>query len=177
MYRAKCDKDEGIFKGVKKISDAQLIGYKKVNEYFVDNSGFGSDSEPALTAGSFLSKIKSGYFYGITGAGQFQVYIGEYVKTNRKEALKEQGISKSKLLHKHLRYIEYIDGKIVYRLYDTDIITKKDGKTILNSGGYKTVTTKRYINLYSGFYVYQKDYNWYIKNGEKTIEFVDGIEL
>jgi hypothetical protein len=177
MYRAKCNADEGIFKGVKKIADGQLIGYKKVNSYFVDNSGFGTNGEMAMTKNAFLSEVKSGYFYGITEVGQFQVYIGEYIKTNRKTALAEMGISKSKLLHKHLRRIEYTDGKIVYRLYDTDIITIKDGKTVLNSGGYHTTTTKRYINMYSAFSVFQKNYNWYVKDGDEVIDFVDGIEL
>jgi len=46
----------------------------------VDNSGFGSDDETALTPANFLAKVRAGFFYGIIEQGQFQVYIGEFKK-------------------------------------------------------------------------------------------------
>jgi hypothetical protein len=58
-------------------------GFEKVDEYFVDSSGFGKEGEPALTFRQFCAKVRqngSGYGYGITEAGQFQVYIGVYSK-------------------------------------------------------------------------------------------------
>ena len=79
LYKAVKDKDEGVFK-CPKIEDISIKGYKQENEFFVDNSGFGKEGELALTIGQFISKIKEGLYYGITEAGQFQVYIGEYRK-------------------------------------------------------------------------------------------------
>lgn len=58
-----------------------------------------------------------------------------------------------------------------------------DGVITLNSGGYKTTTTKRRLNEIarlgqygydSVFTVHQKDYNWYV-NGD--IPFEDGMTL
>jgi hypothetical protein len=79
------------------------------------------------------------------------------------------------------------------KLHATDVITwTPDGKIILNSGGYRTHTTKDRMNgfLPAGIRVYQKNFNWYINytgklyNGEKSIDvvnekidFKDGIEL
>ena len=77
-YIAKLDGDVNVFK-------MPFMGYYLPkgfevtdNKYFVDNSGFGSDGELALTASQFLSKVKQGLAYGIYEAGQFQVYIQEY---------------------------------------------------------------------------------------------------
>lgn len=60
--------------------------YEKVNEYFVDSSGFGEPWEPALTQEQFLAKVKPGMAYAVTESGQFQLYVGEYkYKNNNKE--------------------------------------------------------------------------------------------
>ena len=53
---------------------------------------------------------------------------------------------------------------------------------ILNTGGYRTLTTKRHINGMlrgSGFSVYQKDYKWYIYNEEleDSIPYVDKMKI
>ena len=50
----------------------------------------------------------------------------------------------------------------------------------LNSGGYRTATTKRRINEVSeeydlGFKVYQKNFDWYIDIMQGTLKFIDGI--
>lgn len=185
LYRAKCDKDEGIFKGVKNIGTSTPIGYEAVQDFFVDNSGFGSESELALTPKSFLAKVRKGFYYGITGVGQFQVYIAEFKKIlkSRKELYAEMGILKSKLVKNNTRITEYVDGKKVLRLHSTDIITwTADGKIVLNSGGWRTHTTKARINEYLplDIRIYQKNYKWYIiKNKDYTnkIEFVDGMTI
>ena len=189
MYRAKCNGDEGIFKGVGKIIGEKNtpVGYKVTDVYFVDNSGFGTSGEMALTASQFLAKVKSGRYYAITGQGQFQVYITEYEKIagSRKALYKELGILKSKLVRRNTRLTEYVDGRRTLRLHATDIITwKPDGVIILNSGGYRTHTTKKRLNEFLGWYtpegkihIYQKNFKWYVVNGETTIDFVDGMEL
>ncbi len=56
-------------------------GWEKVEDYFVDSSGFGQPGEPALTIEQFLPRLKMGRGYAVTEAGQFQLYIGEYVQT------------------------------------------------------------------------------------------------
>jgi len=78
-YFAKADKDEGVFKGAKLLEDFIPEGYKISNTYFVDNSGFGSEGEPALTASQFLNKVKKGRAYAIQSEGQFQVNINEFI--------------------------------------------------------------------------------------------------
>jgi len=73
LYKAKVNEDEGIFKGVKMIGNDIPIGYELVETYFVDNSGFGTQGEAALTAEHFLHKVKAGYYYGITKAQQIAI--------------------------------------------------------------------------------------------------------
>ena len=78
LIEAKKDGDKAVFK-------APLIencpkGFMEVKSHFVDSSGFGAEGEPALTALQFLARVKAGRFYGITGQGQFQVYVTEYEK-------------------------------------------------------------------------------------------------
>lgn len=59
-------------------------GYKLVDQLFVDSSGFGCEDEPALTQGQFFARVRehvrdgNRYFYAVTEAGQFQVYVGVY---------------------------------------------------------------------------------------------------
>lgn len=54
---------------------------KHIETFFVDSSGFGRESEPALTYPSFLKRLealkkKNKKLYGaLTGIGQFQVYV------------------------------------------------------------------------------------------------------
>ena len=76
-YIADKDGDIGV-KSCPKLGNFSPRGWKLADTYFVDNSGFGSEDEPALTFGQFLSKVKEGYGYAIGEAGQFQVNIHEY---------------------------------------------------------------------------------------------------
>ena len=186
MYRAKSNGDENVFKCGEIEGEKTPYGYKVTEVFLVDNSGFGSDNEPALTASAFLTKVKAGRYYAITGRGQFQVHVTEYEKVtgSRKALYKELGILKSKLVRRNTRLTEYTDGRRTLRLHATDIITwKPDGTKILNSGGYKTRTTKERLNAYinlnstTNFWIYQRHGTWYIQDGDKTLEFTDGMEL
>ena len=60
------------------IGDWRPRGWKLVETYFVDASGFGSEGEPALTIRQFAGKVKAGMGYAVIEAGQFQVYVGEF---------------------------------------------------------------------------------------------------
>jgi len=62
------------------IGDYVPDGWEKTNEYFVDSSGFGSEGESAMTIRQFMQKVRNGYGYAITSAGQFQVYVSEFKK-------------------------------------------------------------------------------------------------
>lgn len=182
MYRAKLDGDKGVFKCGKIEGEKTPLGYKVTEVYFVDNSGFGTRGEMALTASDFLSKVKSGRYYAITGIGQFQVYVTEYEKIggSRKALYKELGILKSKLVRRNTRLTEYMDGRRTLRLHATDILTwKPDGKIILNSGGFRTRTTKERLNAFlpDNIRIYQKKYQWYVEKQGQTVDFTDGMEL
>ena len=79
VYRAKRDSVECM----------KSKGYTLVENLFVDSSGFGTENEPALTRSQFertltalLEKHKT-LTAKITNAGQFQVYVGLFVKPKR----------------------------------------------------------------------------------------------
>lgn len=68
--------------GIPYLGDYVPGGWKETGTtYFVDSSGFGSDSEPALTLEQFLDKVEPGYGYGIISQGQFQVYVGQFKRS------------------------------------------------------------------------------------------------
>ena len=117
--RAKEAREEGkkpmIYSGVPEdlrnipnIGDYRPKGWKLVETYFVDSSGFGSPGEPALTFDEFVEKAKEGKGYAIIEAGQFQVQIGEFEKTNSKDySRKQKRMSRRKyLLSKRKKEIE-----------------------------------------------------------------------
>ena len=83
-------------------------------------------------------------------------------------------VTNAKLLKNNTLEINYADNTVGIRLHQTDIITiKPNGNQILNSGGWKTPTTKERINYYSNARIYQEKGVWYI--GECM--FYDGIEI
>jgi len=60
------------------------------------------------------------------------------------------------------------------RLHDTEVVIHYKDRIVLNSGGYKTLTTKARMNDYSTHTIYQKNHVWYVDN---EIPFKDGITL
>jgi hypothetical protein len=60
------------------------------------------------------------------------------------------------------------------RLHDTEVVIHYKDRIVLDSGGYKTVTTKARMNDYSTHTIYQKNHVWYVDN---EIPFEDGITL
>lgn len=65
------------------IGDHHPKGWKHVETHFVDKSGWGSPSEPALTPEQFLAKLVPGRGYAIIEEGQFQVYVGEFIPPSK----------------------------------------------------------------------------------------------
>ena len=84
-YVAKSDNDRVVVNGCPDFGDYRPKGWKLIETYFVDYSGFGCDDEAALTVKQFLQKVKSGFGYAIIETGQFQLYVGEFQKTKRKK--------------------------------------------------------------------------------------------
>lgn len=74
------------------------------------------------------------------------------------------------------------NGSIGVRLHETDVaIFYPDGRTVLDSGGWRTATTKDRINaaLPSPWQLYQERSVWYLTRGrdQEPIPYADGITL
>jgi len=94
----------------------------------------------------------------------------------------EKEVVKSKFIGNNTLEIQYKDGSKAVRLHNTDVITFTANDTIiLNSGGWKTPTTKSRIsaNLPRGWNLYQHNYKWYLKNYDtlEQITYFDKIEI
>jgi len=82
-------------------------------------------------------------------------------------------------------YLEPRDGDaFAVKLHSTDVLTFRcDGSVVLNSGGWRTVTTKARMNDYlpSGWYVWQERGQWFLRHGGwqggKDWPFADGITI
>lgn len=84
-------------------------------------------------------------------------------------------------------YLERRGDAIAVRLHFTDVITfNPDGSVTLNSGGWRTVTTKDRMNFTSGVRVFQHAHEWYVAVARETddglrydwdssIDYFDGI--
>lgn len=74
-------------------------GWKLVEEWFVDSSGHGLESEPALTFRAMCDRVRANerdgkhYGYGIIATGQFQVYVGVFEATT--DAARAEGTAKA----------------------------------------------------------------------------------
>jgi hypothetical protein len=68
------------------------------------------------------------------------------------------------------------DGSVGIMLHSTYVVKiHEDGTYTLNSGGWQTLTTKDRINQYSPRYVFQKNYEWFVKINDKPYPFIDGM--
>jgi len=72
--------------------------------------------------------------------------------------------------------------KVIY--HETTVVEwdQERGIIILDSGGWRTATTKHRMNQASNTWdlelgVYQENYRWYVSTPEGTKEFFDGINL
>ena len=80
------EQGEGAF-SIPNLGDYRPKGWKLIEHKLVDNSGFGSPGEPALTRSQFLDWLKTHLSdrktsgYGIIEVGQFQVVVGRFEHT------------------------------------------------------------------------------------------------
>ena len=71
---------------------------------------------------------------------------------------------------------------VAIRLHSTNVVTfYRDGRIVLDSGGWQTVTTKDRMNsvLPQRFRVFAKDHVWFVSDNRtgSTIPFSDGMTL
>lgn len=94
--------------------------------------------------------------------------------TTKRESVSDlTNVESSRRIDNNTYEIKYINGDRAIRLHLTNIIIfKSNGDTVLNSGGWRTATTKARINTFCNLSVYQERGIWYV--GERTI-FYDGI--
>jgi len=158
------------------IETMELKGYELIKNLFVDSSGFGAPDEPAYTQSQFMQELTTilkthdMVYATITDAGQFQVYVGLFKRTGKRIA---------KIVANNTLEVQYPDRKAI-RLHDTDIVTFKGDKIILDNGGYETRTTKARMNDYiSPYYISQKNWEWYVHDiaNETIIPYKNGMEL
>lgn len=146
----------------------------------MDSSGFGSESEPALTKSGLERELiniideHGPITVKIIGSGMFQAYLGIFKKVRKS---KIQQVTSTVFT-----YEKDIEGEkyLVVRLYETDIVSLSNNHVILNSGGYQTRTTSKWINKYlpDGYFLYSEKWVWYIDTpSNKKIPFIDGIKL
>lgn len=73
-----------------------------------------------------------------------------------------------------------IDDWTVYYYHQHAIAAIIGCRVVLDSCGYRTVTTKERMNCYInplGYRVYSKDWVWYVDTGGNTVKFHDGMVL
>jgi len=78
-------------------------------------------------------------------------------------------------------YLQRREDKIAVRLHETDVLTfTPSGRTILASGGWRTVTTKDRMNSYlpMGFAVWSDKGDWSLyRNGSRVAAYRDGLTI
>lgn len=152
------------------VETMQLKGYKLLEELFVDSSGFGAEDEPAYTIDAFKNRLieilkdHPVIYTTITNAGQFQVYVGIF--------LKDSNLSNSRIIAGNTLLI---DNKII-RYYDTNILEQlPDNKIKVDNGGYSTRSTNDRLNKYlpDCYRVFNKNGQAYIQKDNKKPILID----
>jgi len=101
--------------------------------------------------------------------------------TTKKESLQNvSDIKKSKRIGNNTFEVIYNNNDKAIRLHYTNIVTyKNDGRIILNTGKWKTVTTKQRMNAsLEKLSIYQKNHIWYViqnKDYKNPILFYDNM--
>lgn len=102
------------------------------------------------------------------------------MRQTKKEILQgiEDKVQSSRIIGNNTLGIFYKDGTEAIRFHNTDILFVKDGIVTLNSGGWKTNTTKDRINGFLRhfdvpFYIQQRNHQWFIGEGV----FYDGMQF
>jgi hypothetical protein len=74
--------------------------------------------------------------------------------------------------------IDPVTGMITVTFHKTHIIRAfPSGSFVLNNGGYQTVTTKRRLNQFTPFSVWQRNFTWFTRENGRDVEFQNGMLL
>ena len=79
--------------------------------------------------------------------------------------LKELSQTRKRKLGNNTYLVVRDDGGFGVRLHNTEVVVHYEDRIVLDSGGYKTVTTKERMNKYTPFNIYQKNFKWFV-NGK-----------
>jgi len=182
------------------LGDYVPAGWQKVEEYFVDSTGFGTQGEAAITISQFLEKITPGRGYAITQAGEFQVKVGEYVKVGEEltppppapkglpysgfyhhlDSLLQGRCAMSRKFGNNTYLQRRPDGVIALHYHKTDVaIIRAPGEISLYTDGWLTPTTKDRINsiLPRPYNVYQEKRIWHLTDHVNDWLFKEGITI
>lgn len=87
--------------------------------------------------------------------------------------------TKSRLVARNTVEFTRPNGNRVLRFHDTDIAEWSGDTLVLNSGGFRTVTTKARINeiLPAGIRLDQDRGNWWLRQDGERVAFYDGIAI
>ena len=100
---------------------------------------------------------------------------------NYKTAAERLGKRASKKLGNNTYLKQRRKDKIAVRLHETDVLTfTPSGRTILDSGGWRTMTTKDRMNTYlpMGFAVWSDKGDWSLYlNGSRVAAYRDGLTI
>lgn len=79
----------------------------------------------------------------------------------------------------HNTYLLNTNGVITIRLHNTDVLTIAKDKLVLNSGGYRTHTTKGRLNdlLPPGYSLCAENGLWYLATPSEIYTYADGITI
>jgi hypothetical protein len=94
-------------------------------------------------------------------------------------------MGRSNEVGKHKTSIVHTSRGIGVQYHDTLVVRKEGNVIVLNSGGWKTNTTKLRMNQFAqyccggAFGVYQYHYEWYVRNNvtHETAPFEDGMQF
>lgn len=94
-------------------------------------------------------------------------------------------MANTRIIGKHKTKVIRTENTLAVKYVNTVVVYNTPSRVVLNTGGWKTNTTKTRMNqaanqYYLGYQVFQKNYNWYVKclRSEKIFEFEnDGIVL
>lgn len=69
------------------------------------------------------------------------------------------------------------DGSYGVKLHNTEVVIHYPDRVVLNSGGWKTVTTKDRINTFSPYHIWQEKRVWLVEIEAQIYEFADGMTI
>ena len=78
--------------------------------------------------------------------------------------------------------VQTTNGTTTVRLHHTTVVSFDQDRVTLNSGGWRTVTTKARMNQAANqfalpYRVWQKDFSWFITIGDKVYTFHDYMSI